>query len=210
MADIFEIHHDGVRMPVRIKWSTQARRLILRMDQTSEGGVLTVPSGTTKKEAVCMAQQNAAWLYAKIRDRPTRQMFYDGHVLSLLDTHVTIRHAPKERSGVQLDGSELIVSGKAEHVQRRVFDWLKGHTKDVITRSRWGSCSHTGNLSFCWRLILTPNWVLNYVIAHEVSHLAHMNHGPAFWKTVETFEVETDRARTWLNKNSARLQRIGP
>ena len=53
MTDIFEIHYDGVRMPVRIKWSTQARRLILRMDQTSEGGVLTVPSGTTKKEAVC-------------------------------------------------------------------------------------------------------------------------------------------------------------
>ena len=62
------------------------------------------------------------------------------------------------------------------------------------TRSRWGSCSHTGNLSFCWRLILTPNWVLNYVIAHEVSHLAHMNHGPAFlenrrdilrWKRIE-------------------------
>ena len=232
MTDIFEIHYDSVRMPVRIKWSTQARRLILRMDQISEGGVLTVPSGTTKKEAVCVAQQNAAWLYAKIRDRPTRQMFYDGHVLSLLDTHVTIRHAPEERSGVQLNGSELIVSGQAEHMQRRVFDWLKGHTKDVIapraeimadqlgkkirkisvrnTQSRWGSCSHTGNLSFCWRLILTPNWVLNYVIAHEVSHLAHMNHGPAFWKTVETFEVEADRARTWLNKNSARLQRIGP
>ena len=232
MADIFEIQHDGVRMPVRIKWSTQARRLILRMDQASEGGVLTVPSGTTKKEAVRVAQQNAAWFYAKIRDRPTRQTFYDGHVLSLLGTHVTIRHAPEKRSGVQLDGSELIVSGQAEHVQRRVFDWLKGHTKDVIapraelmadqlgkkigkisirnTRSRWGSCSHAGNLSFCWRLILTPNWVLNYVIAHEVSHLAHMNHGPAFWKTVETFEVETDRARTWLNKNSARLQRIGP
>ena len=178
-----------------------------------------------------MAQQNADWLYAKIRGRPTRQMFYDGHVLSLLDNPVTIRHAPEERSGIQLDGSELLVSGQAEHRQRRVFDWLKGHTKDVIapraeimadqlgkkirrisvrnTRSRWGSCSHTGNLSFCWRLILTPNWVLNYVIAHEVSHLAHMNHGPAFWKTVETLEVETDRARTWLNENSARLQRIG-
>ena len=232
MTDIFEIHYDSVRMPVRIKWSTQARRLILRMDQTSEGGVLTVPLGATKKEAVLVAQQNAAWLYAKIRDRPTRQMFCDGHVLSLLDNPVTIRHAPEERSGVQFDGSELIVSGQAEHLQRRVFDWLKGHTKDVIapraeimadqlgkkirkisvrnTQSRWGSCSHTGNLSFCWRLILTPNWVLNYVIAHEVSHLAHMNHGPAFWKTVETLEVETDRARTWLNENSARLQRIGP
>ena len=90
-------------MPVRIKWSAQARRLIFRMDQTSEGVLLTVPLGATKKEAVCVAQQNAAWLYAKIRDRPTRQMFYDGHVLSLLDNPVTIRHAPEERSGVQLD-----------------------------------------------------------------------------------------------------------
>ena len=232
MVDNFEILYEGVRMPVRIKRSTRARRLILRMDQTSEGGVLTIPSGATTKEAVLLAQQSAAWLYDKIQDRPARQMFYDGHVLSLLDTPVTICHAPAERSGVQLNGSDLIVSGRAEHVQRRVFDWLKGHTKAVITpraelmayqlgrrvgkisvrntRSRWGSCSQTGNLSFCWRLILTPNWVLNYVIAHEVSHLAHMNHGPAFWQTVEAFDVETDRARTWLNKNSARLQRIGP
>ena len=131
MAYIFEIQYDGVRMPVRIKWSAQARRLILRMDQTSEGRTHS-PIRATKKEAVLVAQQNAAWLYAKIRDRPTRQMFYDGHVLSLLDNPVTIRHAPEERSGVQLDGSELIVSGQAEHLQRRVFDWLKGHTKDVI------------------------------------------------------------------------------
>ena len=232
MADDFEIFYEDVRMPIRIKWSTRARRLILRIDPTSEGGVLTVPSGATKKEAVLLAQHSAAWLHEKIQGRPARQMFYDGHVLSLLDTPVTIRHAPEERSGVQLNGSDLIVSGRAEHVQRRVFDWLKDHTKDVITpraelmadqlgrrirkisvrntRSRWGSCSHTGNLSFCWRLILTPNWVLNYVIAHEVSHLAHMNHSPEFWGTVENFDVETDRARAWLNKNSGRLQRIGP
>ncbi len=232
MAEDFEILHEGVRMPVRIKRSTRARRLIFRMDQTSEGGVLTIPSGAKKKEAVLFAQQNAAWLHEKIKDRPARQPFCDGYVLSLLGTPVTIRHAPEGRSGAQLDGSYLIISGRDEHVQRRVFDWLKGHTKAVITpraelmadqlgrrigkisvrntRSRWGSCSHTGNLSFCWRLILTPNWVLNYVIAHEVSHLAHMNHGPAFWQTVEAFDVETDRARTWLNKNSARLQKIGP
>ncbi len=232
MADVFEILYDGVSIPVRIKWSARAQRLILRLDQISEGGVLTVPSGATRKEAVSLAQKSAAWLYDKIQDRPARQMFYDGHVLSLLDTPITIRHAPKERSGVQLDGSDLIVSGRAEHLQRRVFDWLKGHTKVVITpraklmagqlgrqigkisvrntRSRWGSCSDTGNLSFCWRLILTPNWVLNYVIAHEVSHLVHMNHSPSFWKTVGHFDVETERARTWLKKNGARLQRIGP
>ena len=76
------------------------------------------------------------------------------------------------------------------------------------TKSRWGSCSSQGNLSFCWRLIMTPEWVLNYVIAHEVSHLKHMDHGPEFWQIVGTFGVKPKQARRWLNQHGRVLQRI--
>ena len=232
MSEDFEILHNGVRMPVRIKRNSRAQRLILRVDHISEGGVLTLPLAATIDEAILLVKNSATWLYEKIQNQPARQTFCDGYVLTLLDAAVTVRHAPEERLGVRLDGNNLLVSGRIEHLERRVFDWLKGHTKEVITprakfmagqlgrevkkvsvrntRSRWGSCSHNGNLSFCWRLIMTPNWVLNYVIAHEVSHLAHMNHSPTFWRTVGTFDVQTDQARIWLNDNNARLQRIGP
>ena len=53
------------------------------------------------------------------------------------------------------------------------------------TRSRWGSCSAKGKLSFSWRLIMAPPEILDYVVAHEVSHLAHMDHSSRFWATVE-------------------------
>ena len=114
---------------------------------------------------------------------------------------------------------------------RRLNDWLRKEAKIIIqpkaigmatklnrkvgritirdTKSRWGSCTPSGNLSFCWRLILTPEWVLDYVIAHEVSHLRHLNHGPEFWQTVNSFNVRVDAARVWLNKNAEQLQRYG-
>jgi predicted metal-dependent hydrolase len=77
------------------------------------------------------------------------------------------------------------------------------------TRSRWGSCTPDGKLSFCWRLILTPDWVLDYVVAHEVAHLAHLNHGPKFWHTVKSLGVKPEQARAWLDVHAERLQRIG-
>jgi predicted metal-dependent hydrolase len=81
------------------------------------------------------------------------------------------------------------------------------------TTSRWGSCSRGGALSFCWRLILAPDAVFTYVVAHEVAHLAHMNHGPAFWRTVDKLMppgLGTPRsARDWLRRHGAVLHRYG-
>ncbi len=138
---------------------------------------------------------------------------------------------PRTAPGVIREDGEILVSGRAEHLPRRVRDWIKKEAKQAIvpraetyarrlgrnfaritvrdTKSRWGSCAVSGNLSFSWRLIMTPEWVLDYVIAHEVAHLAHMNHGPSFWRTVAGLDVDADRSRAWLNQESARLHRIG-
>ena len=77
------------------------------------------------------------------------------------------------------------------------------------TKSRWGSCSASGALAFSWRLILAPEAVLDYVVAHEVAHLAEMNHGPRFWRLVETLAPGAARQRFWLSRNRARLLRYG-
>jgi len=77
------------------------------------------------------------------------------------------------------------------------------------TTTRWGSCSASGNLAFSWRLIMAPEDVLHYVVAHEVAHLAEMNHGPRFWRLVEKLAPGADRQRDWLNRHRARLLRIG-
>jgi predicted metal-dependent hydrolase len=75
--------------------------------------------------------------------------------------------------------------------------------------SRWGSCSTTGVLSFSWRLVLAPPLVLDYVAAHEVAHLAEMNHGPRFWALVRQTMPEMDEAKLWLLRFGADLHRYG-
>ena len=77
------------------------------------------------------------------------------------------------------------------------------------TSSRWGSCSSAGNLSFSWRLVMAPDWIMDYVVAHEVAHLRHANHGPDFWGLVDDLGVNAKQARRWLNTNAQRLQRTG-
>ncbi|MEO0633594.1 MAG: M48 family metallopeptidase, partial [Pseudomonadota bacterium] len=76
------------------------------------------------------------------------------------------------------------------------------------TRSRWGSCSSAGRLMFSWRLILAPPEVLNYVAAHEVAHLAQMNHSAAFWSEVTGLYGPYHTPRQWLRTEGATLHRI--
>ena len=74
-------------------------------------------------------------------------------------------------------------------------------------RSRWGSCGPDGGLSFSWRLVFAPAEVLDYLVAHEVAHLVHMNHGPRFWKLVRELSGESDAAQEWLGRNGPLLHR---
>src|SRR5207248_8410440 len=77
------------------------------------------------------------------------------------------------------------------------------------TTSRWGSCSASGNLAFSWRLVLAPEAVLDYVVAHEVAHLAELNHGPRFWRLVQSLTPDHDGPRAWLNRHRSRLWSYG-
>jgi len=122
---------------------------------------------------------------------------------------------------------EVMVGGHAEHAPRRLLDWLVEEARrDLDTsvlkharalglrprritirdqKSRWGSCSSSGRLSFSWRLILAPPHVLDYVAAHEVAHLAEMNHGPRFWALVAQACPGHRDAMTWLSRSGPAL-----
>jgi predicted metal-dependent hydrolase len=77
------------------------------------------------------------------------------------------------------------------------------------TKSRWGSCAPDKSLSLSWRLVMAPAFVQDYVVAHEVAHLRHMNHGPKFWAQVDALTPHTKAAIPWLRAEGARLLRIG-
>ena len=129
----------------------------------------------------------------------------------------------KARASVCAGLPRLYVTGEEEHAPRRLLDWLKRQAHlDLKTRvavhakrldltpkrlyvrdqtTRWGSCSTSGALSFSWRLVLAPPFVLDYLAAHEVAHLGHMNHGPRFWALVERTMPRHEEARSWLRKH---------
>lgn len=143
--------------------------------------------------------------------------------------------APKQRKKSQrLDVTTLPVlwvAGKPEHAPRRLQDWLteqaqvelsgrSRHYASMLPRkvkrvtvrdqaSRWGSCSSHGVLSFSWRLIMAPQFVLDYVAAHEAAHLVEMNHGPRYWKLLHRIFPEVEEARRWLRRHGAELHSFG-
>lgn len=73
------------------------------------------------------------------------------------------------------------------------------------TSSRWGSCSSLGNLNFSWRLILAPDYVLDYVVIHELCHLLEMNHSKAFWDHVASIQPSYKISRNWLKNHGQEL-----
>ena len=78
------------------------------------------------------------------------------------------------------------------------------------TKSRWGSCAVNGNLNFSWRLVLAPERVLRYVVAHEVAHIREHNHGPRFWALVRDLADDMDACRKWLRDEGSALFLVGP
>ena len=222
---------EGRNIPVRIRKNTRARRMILRIDNNINGAVVTLPSWTSEREALLMVQEKSDWVLTKLDNMPTKISFESGAQIPFLGEYHIVYHDPNQKEVVKKGENEIRLGGREEHLSRRLGDWLRKEAKIIIqpkaiemakklngkigrisirdTKSRWGSCAASGNLSFCWRLILTPEWVLNYVIAHEVSHLRHMNHGSEFWQTVADFNVRVDAARVWLSKNAEQLHRYG-
>lgn len=81
-----------------------------------------------------------------------------------------------------------------------------GKIKIADTRSQWGSCAANGNLSFCWRLIMAPDRVIDYVIFHELAHRRHLDHSPAFWRLVGQLCSDGASCRQWLRRHSRQLR----
>jgi hypothetical protein len=219
----------GHAWPVEVRVNPRARRIILRLDPAGERLRLTLPKGVDLHEGLAFAARQEAWLARRLAARPEPLPLADGQTVPILNEPHVIRHAPEARRGVWRGEGEIHVSGQVEHLPRRVRDFLKAEARREIlprthdlaaridrrpgrislrdTRSRWGSCTAKGDLNFCWRLILAPEDVLHYVVAHEVAHLIHMDHGPRFWALVRALTDTVDAPRAWLRQHGERLHR---
>lgn len=231
-ADMLTLELDGHAVPLFVRRSTRARRMSLKVEPQSDRIRLTLPRQTSLRDGLAFARSERVWLLRRLAELPPRVPFEDGARVPYRGCERRIRHVGRLRGTVALDDDEIRVPGLPEHLSRRLGDWLRGEARAAVAaasyrhaerlgvdirrlavrdmRSRWGSCSGDGRLSFCWRLILAPEWVLDYVAAHEVAHLRHMNHGPDFWREVRQLGVDARRAEAWLRAHGAALHRFGP
>jgi predicted metal-dependent hydrolase len=231
-----EIVFDRSVYVVRVRRHRQARRYTLRIQAASREVVLTIPPRGTLAEARDFAEKHGAWIAARLDRLPRAAPFADGTVVPLRGVPHRIVHRRIRRGTVWTEaeaaGEQLLcVAGDAPHIDRRVADFLRREARrdlDTASRrfakelgveikrvavrdqsSRWGSCSTTGVLSFSWRLVLAPVFVLDYLAAHEVAHLVEMNHSARFWRIVQRLCPDHERAKVWLDVHGADLHRYG-
>jgi predicted metal-dependent hydrolase len=233
-----EVPHLNNIYPVVIRRSAQAKRYTLRVKTATREAVLTMPTRGSVATAKDFAARHGGWLAARFQKMPDLVGFTPGALIPLRGVPHRLEHRPdargtawQETTNVVEETPTLAVAGDASFIARRVRDFLKREARKDIelaarkhadalgvkikriaikdTVSRWGSCAADGTLSFSWRMILAPPFVLDYLAAHEVAHRVEMNHSTRYWKVVESIFPDYERAEAWLKRNGAELHRWG-
>ena len=226
-----QIDFGSETLPILVRRNARARRITLRFNPWSRDITVTLPARTAIEEGLAFAELKRRWLQEAIAKTPQKVSFEEGSVIPILGRPYRIERVARQKGVVRLEGETIFVSGSPEFLARRLRDWLKQHVKAQIveaaqqkaaqlgkpirqisvrdTRSRWGSCSTDGRLYFSWRLVFATPDVLDYVVSHEVAHLAEMNHSDRFWAHVETLCPHWQEANNWLKHHGQVLYSYG-
>lgn len=228
---------EDVGARVEVRRHPGARRLTLRVSRTRRAVIVTLPLQCDLDEAGSFLSRHIDWVRERLDSLPDPVPFADGRAMPLRgEPHdIVFTQAPRSRLVKVVTGkasrAAIHVPGDAGSAPRRLRQWLVDEAKrDLDARvayharrlgvqpkriavrdqaSRWGSCSTTRVLSFSWRLLLAPPPILDYVAAHEVAHLAEMNHGPRFWALVKKTLPDYDISKRWLQVYGLDLHRYG-
>jgi predicted metal-dependent hydrolase len=230
------VKHGSQVFAIRLRRHRRARRYTLRIHPTDREAILTMPPRGTLRDAREFAELHGGWIAARLGRLPKAAPFQPGTIVPLRGSPHRIVHRAGERGTVWAEtrdsGEKIIcVAGDVEFTDRRVHDFLKREARRDLQKSaqdhaqalgvrvkrisvrdqssRWGSCTSAGSLSFSWRLILAPPFVLDYLAAHEVAHLVEMNHSARFWRVVGRICPSMERAKKWLDASGNDLHRYG-
>jgi predicted metal-dependent hydrolase len=205
-----------------IRRSPRARRIRVRVDPY-HGVEVVIPQRATKREAQAAVHELRPWIDRRLTEaaEARQRLTSPPGTVPFLGARLRLHRDPGRR-GVRRDGDALWVPNaealerwyraQAKHeIGRRLAAATqalgKPHTTLAIRsqRTRWGSCSSTGAMSFNWRLMLAPEAVLDYVVWHEACHLVVMDHSIRFWALVERHVPDYREHRSWLRRNGAAL-----
>jgi predicted metal-dependent hydrolase len=231
-----EVRHLDRVYPIVVRRTAQARRYTLKVKTATREVLLTMPLRGSLATARDFAERHGGWLAQRFDKLPEMVDFKDGGTVPLRGEPHLIQHRQTARGSAWTESGAngqpvIAVAGDASFLPRRVRDLLKKEARKDIeaaarkhaaalgvsikrisikdTTSRWGSCAADGSLSFSWRMILAPPFVLDYLAAHEVAHRKEMNHSVRYWRVVASIYPDYERAEAWLKRHGAELHRWG-
>lgn len=217
----------GRELPVVIRRLRTARRITLRLAPDGSEARISMPEWGRTADALQFAQQRREWLAAQLERIPPPVRIEPGFTLAFRGEPLRVewqQRAP--RRPVVVDG-QLVLGGPADGMEGRLRRWLEAEALRLASidlghycaragqpvprlalsraRRRWGSCSSRGVIRINWRLIMAPDFVRRSVVAHEVAHMTHFDHSPAFHAHLaDLFEAPIEQANRWL-KTEGRL-----
>lgn len=219
-------------VPIEIRPMRSARRLRLRFDEVRGTLKLTCPLRISRRAALTWALDQRDWIEKQMALVKPAEPFEPGHVFLLEGEEIRIVWNPSAARAPVLHDQELHVGGPQTGLSRRIEQFLRQCALETMSRevaefataagvkassvsvgdagSRWGSCSSQGKIRLSWRLILAPAEVRRYVVAHEVAHLVHLDHGARF-RALEArlYGPGLAQAKAMLRRIGPRLRRVG-
>lgn len=208
------------------------RSMRLSVDPRDAAVRLSMPPRAALRPALAWAAGKRAWIEAQLAKLPEPRPIVPGMVFDLAGEPVRVAWAAEYARTVRHENDRLVVGGPAESLPARLTRWLKTEALRVLDaetralcaahglpltkvavgdpRGRWGSCTSDGAIRYSWRLILAPPDVLGATVAHEVAHLTHLDHSPAFHAEVaRLFGRAPTAERRWLKAHGAGLHWFG-
>ncbi len=229
-----EIKIDGAPMTVRVRESGRARtaRILLGVQRPLE---IIVPAGTAENEVDALLESRRGWITDKLtavraeRARPAQLGLDRRGVIWLAGEAVTIAQLDGDRASIHRDDDSIVAVGPSPETREQAIErWYRREARDRIRtvvseesrrlglqfrsvavrdqKTRWGSCSAAGNLSFNWRLVLAPPEVLRYLTVHELCHLAEPSHSKPFWRRLEAAMPDWREPAEWLREHGGELR----
>ncbi len=215
-------------LPLEMRRLRHARRLTLRLAPDGRAVRVSMPHWVSAQEALAFATSRSDWLAAQIGRLPQPSPPCPGGTIAYRSTTLTIAWSPAAGRRPMVVDDRLIIGGPVESLPTRTARWLESEARRLIAddlahycatvgrpvpalalsraRRRWGSCAANGTIRINWRLIMAPDFVRRSVVAHEVAHLVHFDHSPAFHACLGTlFEDRIDTANAWLKRHGAAL-----
>ena len=192
-----------------------------------------VPNSLTDKRVNTLLEERASWINKKIRlqaEMPSYKAkeYVNGETFTYLGRNYRLKLVNTDTTATRLKNGYLEVPAQGEKaIQASLTDWYTSHALAKLEektgryaktlnvepssvtvkdyKSRWGSCSTSGDITYNWRIIMAPHRIVDYVVIHELCHLVEHNHSDKYWKQVESLVPDYRERRAWLKTNANTL-----